>query len=248
MESRRSPPFRRVELLQNSRSPQEKAMVFNSKTMQRLLFAIALARASIAADLCGSIRALVRLFRRARFRGSRTARPQHGEKPASIGFALEACVSGLDHEIDRRRQDLHRRFCPSVSACFAEWVRQGHHSAPTGASKRDPGIRRHRRGVQHEARRRARTRNGTIVPANPRSEVAGYRLGRLLDANTESRSTIPKSARKCLAECAAVDASNKYPGGGLISSADDYARFLIELGSGRLIGPQSLAQMKDACR
>ena len=64
-----------------------------------------------------------------------------------------------------------------------------------------------------------------------------------MDANTESRSTIPKSARKCLAECAAVDASNKYPGGGLISSADDYARFLIELGSGRLIGPQSLAQM-----
>ena len=41
----------------------------------------------------------------------------------------------------------------------------------------------------------------------------------------------------------AFDASNKYPGGGLLSSAADYARFLISTSSNRLLRKESVAEM-----
>jgi CubicO group peptidase (beta-lactamase class C family) len=41
----------------------------------------------------------------------------------------------------------------------------------------------------------------------------------------------------------AFDASNKYPGGGMVSSADDYASFLIEVGSGRVLQNDTLKVM-----
>jgi len=41
----------------------------------------------------------------------------------------------------------------------------------------------------------------------------------------------------------AFDASNKYAGGGIVSSADDYATFLIQLSSGRLLRKNSITAM-----
>jgi CubicO group peptidase (beta-lactamase class C family) len=41
----------------------------------------------------------------------------------------------------------------------------------------------------------------------------------------------------------AFDASNKYPGGGLSSTAVGYANFLIQLSTGRLLQPESVAMM-----
>jgi len=41
----------------------------------------------------------------------------------------------------------------------------------------------------------------------------------------------------------AFDASNKYSGGGMVSSATDYADFLIQLSTGRLIRPETVQEM-----
>jgi CubicO group peptidase (beta-lactamase class C family) len=40
----------------------------------------------------------------------------------------------------------------------------------------------------------------------------------------------------------AYDASNKYPGGGFIASAEDYLRFVIAVASGRVLEPETLQQ------
>jgi CubicO group peptidase (beta-lactamase class C family) len=41
----------------------------------------------------------------------------------------------------------------------------------------------------------------------------------------------------------AYDASNKYPGGGFTASAEDYLRFVIAVGSGRVLKPETLQQI-----
>ena len=41
----------------------------------------------------------------------------------------------------------------------------------------------------------------------------------------------------------AFDASNKYPGGGLLSSADEYADFLVAVNSGRILRREPVAEM-----
>ena len=41
----------------------------------------------------------------------------------------------------------------------------------------------------------------------------------------------------------AYDASNKYPAGGFTSSAEDYLRFVISVGSGQVLRPEILQQV-----
>ncbi len=41
----------------------------------------------------------------------------------------------------------------------------------------------------------------------------------------------------------AFDASNKYPGGGMICTAADYAKFLIQLSGGSIIQPETVGKM-----
>lgn len=45
-----------------------------------------------------------------------------------------------------------------------------------------------------------------------------------------------------IANTRAYDASNKYPGGGFTASAEDYLRFVIAVGSGRVLKPEALQQ------
>jgi CubicO group peptidase (beta-lactamase class C family) len=45
-----------------------------------------------------------------------------------------------------------------------------------------------------------------------------------------------------IANTRAYDASNKYPGGGFTASAEDYLRFVIAVGSGRVLQPEALRQ------
>jgi hypothetical protein len=45
-----------------------------------------------------------------------------------------------------------------------------------------------------------------------------------------------------IANTRAYDASNKYPGGGFTASAEDYLRFVIAVGSGRVLKPEVLQQ------
>ena len=52
-----------------------------------------------------------------------------------------------------------------------------------------------------------------------------------------------KSASTHWENAPAFDASNKYPGGGIVSSAIEYANFLIQVGSGRLLRKESVAAM-----
>ena len=52
-----------------------------------------------------------------------------------------------------------------------------------------------------------------------------------------------KSASTHWENAPAFDASNKDPGGGIVSSAIDYANFLIQVGSGRLLRKESVAEM-----
>lgn len=44
----------------------------------------------------------------------------------------------------------------------------------------------------------------------------------------------------------AYDASNKYPAGGFVSSAEDYLRFVLAVGAGRVLRPESLREMWTA--
>jgi hypothetical protein len=41
----------------------------------------------------------------------------------------------------------------------------------------------------------------------------------------------------------AFDASNKYPGGGILSTADGYAKFLISVSAGKLLKTETVAAM-----
>lgn len=52
-----------------------------------------------------------------------------------------------------------------------------------------------------------------------------------------------KSASTRWENAPAFDASNKYPGGGIVSTAVEYANFLIQLSSGRLLRKESVAAM-----
>ena len=52
-----------------------------------------------------------------------------------------------------------------------------------------------------------------------------------------------KSASLRWENAPAFDASNKYPGGGIVSSALEYANFLIQVSSGRLLRKESVAAM-----
>ena len=75
------------------------------------------------------------------------------------------------------------------------------------------------------------------------ARLQGFALDNFLSLTPDRVRPYRKNAAMVWENAPAFDASNKYPGGGIISSAVEYASFLIELNSGKLLRKDTVAAM-----